>query len=64
MKKLKGKIILVDDEAWEKENLEKALQKKNWDVQVDYFETAEKRFGPSEKNEGRDISNYFRHGNA
>jgi DNA-binding NtrC family response regulator len=32
-----GKIILVDDEKYEKELLEAALFEKNWNVNVEYF---------------------------
>ena len=42
MIKLKGKIILVDDEGYEKEFLIAALQKRNWDVNVEYFDNAKK----------------------
>jgi DNA-binding NtrC family response regulator len=35
--KVSGKIILVDDEKYEKELLELALREKNWNVQVEYF---------------------------
>lgn len=41
VKKLKGKILLVDDESYEKEFLEIALRKKNWEVNVEYFNNAE-----------------------
>ncbi|HET6243448.1 MAG: response regulator [Bacteroidetes bacterium] len=37
MKKLTGKIILVDNEKYEKELLEKSLQQKDWDVEIEYF---------------------------
>jgi CheY-like chemotaxis protein len=40
MIKLKGKIILVDDDDYEKELLESALQKRNWDARVEYFDSA------------------------
>ncbi len=40
MIKLKGKIILVDDESYEKELLEKALEKRGWDTKVEYFDDA------------------------
>ncbi|MES2139723.1 MAG: response regulator [Bacteroidota bacterium] len=32
-----GKIILVDDEKYEKELLELALREKHWNVKVEYF---------------------------
>jgi DNA-binding NtrC family response regulator len=32
-----GKIILVDDEKYEKDLLMEALREKQWDVQVEYF---------------------------
>ncbi len=35
--KVIGKIILIDDEKYEKELLEKALREKQWDVKVEYF---------------------------
>ncbi len=40
MIKLKGKIILVDDEGYEKELLESALQDRGWDAKVEYFDDA------------------------
>lgn len=40
MIKLKGKIILVDDEPYEKELLEAALLNKGWDTKVEYFDNA------------------------
>jgi CheY-like chemotaxis protein len=41
MKTINGKIILVDDSKYEKELLELALHKKNWDVKVDFFLSGE-----------------------
>lgn len=38
MIKLKGKIILVDDDNYEKELLQHALQRRGWDSMVEYFE--------------------------
>ena len=40
MIKLKGKIILVDDDSYEKELLESALKKRGWDTRVEYFHDA------------------------
>jgi DNA-binding NtrC family response regulator len=37
MKKIKGKIILVDDEAYEQDFLGRALNEKNWDIKIEYF---------------------------
>lgn len=37
MKKVKGKIILVDDEAYEEDFLETALNKKNWNIKIEYI---------------------------
>lgn len=37
MIKLKGKIILVDDDNYEKDMLERALKKRGWDSRVEYF---------------------------
>ncbi len=37
MKKLIGKIILVDNENYEKELLKKSLLQKDWDVELEYF---------------------------
>ena len=54
MKKVAGKIILVDDEKYEKNLLELALYQKKWDVQVDYYVRAEdalrhlKKYGKEE----------------
>ena len=41
MRSIKGKIILVDDERYEKALLELSLLKKEYDVKVDYFSSAE-----------------------
>ncbi len=41
MKNLIGKIILVDDEGYEKQLLELALEEKGWDVNLKYFNAAE-----------------------
>jgi DNA-binding NtrC family response regulator len=41
MKQVKGKIILVDDEKYEKDFLERSLRKKDWDIKVEYFNNAE-----------------------
>jgi DNA-binding NtrC family response regulator len=41
MKKVQGKIILVDDERYEHNLLELALREKNWHIKVDYFSNAE-----------------------
>ncbi len=40
MIKLKGKIVLVDDDKYEKELLEDALRKRDWDAKVEYFNDA------------------------
>jgi CheY-like chemotaxis protein len=37
IKKIPGKILLIDDEKYENELLKLALLKKNWDVEVEYF---------------------------
>jgi DNA-binding NtrC family response regulator len=37
MKKVKGKIILVDDEAYEEDFLESALNQKGWNIDIEYF---------------------------
>lgn len=41
MKKIPGRIILVDDEKYEKDLLILALHKKEWEVEVDYYISAE-----------------------
>lgn len=41
MIKLKGKIVLVDDDSYEKELLELSLQKRGWDARVEYFDNAD-----------------------
>jgi DNA-binding NtrC family response regulator len=41
LKKLSGKIILVDDQLYEKGLLELALEEKGWEVQLEYFKRAE-----------------------
>jgi len=40
MKKLTGKIILVDDKKYEKQFLELALLDKGWEVKLEYFMSA------------------------
>jgi response regulator RpfG family c-di-GMP phosphodiesterase len=42
MKNVKGKIILVDNEGYEKHFLEAALKNINWDIKVEYFNCVEK----------------------
>jgi DNA-binding NtrC family response regulator len=37
MKQVKGKIILVDDERYEEDFLERALNKNDWDIKIEYF---------------------------
>ena len=41
MKKLPGKIILVDDQAYEEILLEEALLEREWDATIEYFPRAE-----------------------
>jgi DNA-binding NtrC family response regulator len=41
MKTIKGKIILVNDEKYERALLELALKEKNWNVTIEYFMNAE-----------------------
>jgi DNA-binding NtrC family response regulator len=41
MKQVKGKIILVDDEKYEKDFLEHSLRENNWDIEVEYFSNVE-----------------------
>lgn len=41
LKKLRGKIILVDDQEYEKDLLELALEEKGWSVELEYFNAAE-----------------------
>jgi len=45
LKKLSGKIILVDDQKYEKDLLELALEEKGWEVQLEYFNAAEDALG-------------------
>jgi response regulator RpfG family c-di-GMP phosphodiesterase len=40
--KLKGEIILIDDEKYEKEFLEEVLKRLSYEVTVTYFDTAKK----------------------
>jgi CheY-like chemotaxis protein len=37
---LKGKIILVDDDVYEKGLLQSALKRRGWDCKVEYFDNA------------------------
>ncbi|HLO57972.1 MAG TPA: response regulator [Bacteroidales bacterium] len=41
MKRVRGKIILVDDENYEKDFLERALRVKDWNIQIEYFNNAD-----------------------
>jgi DNA-binding NtrC family response regulator len=41
MKKVKGKIILVDDDAYEETFLNEALKKNDWHIKVEYFNNAD-----------------------
>ncbi|MEX0965854.1 MAG: response regulator [Bacteroidia bacterium] len=41
MKKVKGKLILVDDEDFEKELLIRSLQALEWDIAVEHFNNPE-----------------------
>ena len=40
MKKILGKIVLVDDQEYEKVVLQEALQEKQWDTTIHYFSKA------------------------
>lgn len=40
MKKVKGKIILVDDQKYEKDLLNNALEENDWGIRVEYFDNA------------------------
>lgn len=40
MKKVNGKIILVDDQKYEKDLLNNALEEKEWGIKVEYFNNA------------------------
>ena len=50
MIKLKGKIILVDDDNYEQEILESALQKRGWDAKVEYFSDVKEALDHLKKN--------------
>ena len=50
MKKVKGKIILIDDGKFEKDFLEESLDEKNWSINVDYFDNPEKALSHLKKN--------------
>ena len=41
MKKIPGKIVLVDDQEYERTLLEEALLDKQWDTTIEYFPKAE-----------------------
>lgn len=40
MKQVKGKIILIDDQKYEKSFLQESLNDKNWAIEVEYFSNA------------------------
>jgi CheY-like chemotaxis protein len=50
MIKLKGKIILVDDDRYEEEILISALKDRGWDAIVEYFDDARKALEHLKKN--------------
>lgn len=50
MIKLKGKIILVDDDIYEKELLESGLKRRGWDSKVEYFNDANEALEHLRKN--------------
>ena len=50
MKKVKGKIILVDDQPYEKLLLKDALYDKDWEINVEYFNKAEDALEHLEEN--------------
>ena len=50
MKKVTGKIILVDDEKYEKKFLEAALSSNDWDIKVEYFNNVESALKHLEEN--------------
>jgi CheY-like chemotaxis protein len=41
MNKIKGKLILIDDELYEKELLKQALNVLGWDIELEHFNNAE-----------------------
>lgn len=40
MKQVKGKIILIDDQKYEKSFLQESLKDQNWAIEVEYFNNA------------------------
>jgi DNA-binding NtrC family response regulator len=50
MKQVEGKIVLVDDEKYELDLLAHALKKKNWDIQIAYFNNVEDALEHLKKN--------------
>lgn len=50
MKKVTGKIILVDDQVYEKHLLKDALYEKDWDIEVEYFNNAKDALKHLKKN--------------
>ncbi|MGZ3882966.1 MAG: response regulator [Bacteroidia bacterium] len=50
MKKVKGKIILVDDEAYEADFLDAALSKNNWNIKIEFFNNVDEGLEHLKKN--------------
>lgn len=50
MKKVKGKIVLVDDQKYEKELLNNALEDNGWGIKVEYFNNARDALEHLQKN--------------
>lgn len=53
MKKVKGKIILIDDREYEKSLLQESLNDKNWAIEVEYFSKAKQALKHLKENADR-----------
>jgi DNA-binding NtrC family response regulator len=50
VRKVKGKIILVDDEKYENDFLQRALEKRNWKIKIEYFSNVDEALEHLKKN--------------
>jgi DNA-binding NtrC family response regulator len=50
VRRVKGKIILVDDEKYEKDFLQRALENRNWKINIEYFSNVDEALEHLKKN--------------